>query len=169
MKGTTGKICYWPAIRRLNDPPKPSIVERATEWWDSLPTSVMYVFVGCIIAAVFIAALIVFCTPVSAAPLHFDFAETPQPPKTLISGLAIFDLGPAMPQPDRRCSLPGEREACTIYCGRLGGIQPIGRPWTPVDPTVVFTPNWAVRSCDVRTINGHMTLVCECMNPGNEV
>jgi len=105
------------------------------------------------------------------ALIWFPFAETPQPAPTLRGNIIAVPIAPSPVEPDRRCSLPGEMQQCRDYCGRIGGIVPKGSPWDPFAPISLsshYTPYLAVRSCEVKTVGGQLSLVCECFSPGNE-
>jgi hypothetical protein len=91
-------------------------------------------------------------------------------------GTGFIDLGDSAPGVDRRCSLPGEMQQCEDYCGGVGGPSKPEDGWNP--PTTAlrsyvgtttnpFRTYQMVNSCDVRTIAGHMTLVCTCFDPSD--
>jgi len=102
------------------------------------------------------------------AVLWFPYAETPQPAPTLRSNVIAVPIAPAQPEPDRRCSLPGEMEQCRTYCSRIGGVKRTEPGWNPNAPVVLasYQPQAVLLGCDVRTIGGSMTLVCTCGDPG---
>ena len=115
--------------------------------------------------------------------LMFQFAAPTAPVATMPKGPGVIVIGEApTPQPDRRCSLPGEMQQCIDYCHAAGGIKKAPEPgWNPWDPRVLgtlkaalpptvpnpFEQHLAVQSCDVHTVGGFMTLVCQCFDPGN--
>lgn len=110
----------------------------------------------------------VVIVPILAA-LWFPFAETPQPAPTLKPNVRLVQIGPADPaQPNRSCSLPGEMEQCRALCHAVPSLHKTENGWNPWAPVVLasFQPALIVRSCDVHTVGGHMTLVCECEDPG---
>jgi hypothetical protein len=88
-------------------------------------------------------------------------------------GTGFIDLGTATPRVDRRCSLPGEMQACEGYCAGIGGPSKPESGWDP--PTTAsrgtttnpFRTYQMVNSCDVRTIGSALTLVCTCFDPSN--
>lgn len=114
----------------------------------------------------------------AVAALWFPFAETPQPAPTLGNPIGVKVIGTApTPQPDRRCSLPGEMQQCIDYCGRIGGTKRPEPGWHPDDPITlgtrkassigpIYAPAQSVGSCDVHTIGTEMVLVCTCFDPG---
>jgi hypothetical protein len=66
----------------------------------------------------------------------------------------------------RRC-LPAEKAVCKTECAGQGGIATPSRPWIPpVDTSGVSTPYFSVKSCDVHTVGGVLTTVCQCLDPG---
>jgi len=105
---------------------------------------------------------------VAVMALWFPFAETPQPAPTLKGNTIIVAPVPVPPQPDRRCSLPGEKEQCIRYCAGLNQPRRPEAGWNPDAPILLATyqPQAVMVSCDVRTIGNEMTLVCECADPG---
>ena len=64
---------------------------------------------------------------------------------------------------NRRC-LPAEKAICTAECAGQGGIDVPARPWRP--PVDTMTPYFSVKSCDVHTVGGVLTTVCQCLDPG---
>lgn len=112
----------------------------------------------------------------AVAALYFPFAETPQPAPVLKSNVIAIPIAGA-PEPDRRCSLPGELQQCIDYCGAIDKKRRPEPGWGPGTPILLravlsapnpWEPQQSVYSCDVRTIGGFLSLVCVCFNPGNQ-
>jgi hypothetical protein len=89
----------------------------------------------------------------------FQFAPSIAVPPPTFVGKTFIGVGIAAPGPDRKCTNE-EAAECRSLCSDVSLITHEEQPW-----------QWALtmRSCNVSTISGRLTMACSCENPGSRV